>query len=38
MTENPTFYPRHRYRETGRAVEEGFRRDYFSKAVGYAGS
>jgi hypothetical protein len=25
--------PRHGYRETGRAVEDGFRRVYFSKAV-----
>ena len=38
MTENLTFYPRHGYRETGRATEDGFRRVYFSKAVGYAGS
>jgi N-acetylglutamate synthase-like GNAT family acetyltransferase len=33
MTENLTFYPRHGYRETGRAVEDGFRRVYFSKTV-----
>jgi ribosomal protein S18 acetylase RimI-like enzyme len=33
MTENLTFYPRHGYRETHRAVENGFRRVYFSKAV-----
>jgi ribosomal protein S18 acetylase RimI-like enzyme len=33
MTENLTFYPRHGYRETHRAVEDGFRRVYFSKAV-----
>jgi len=33
MTENLTFYPRHGYRETARAVEDGFRRVYFSKAV-----
>jgi N-acetylglutamate synthase-like GNAT family acetyltransferase len=33
MTENLTFYPRHGYRESGRAVEDGFRRVYFSKAV-----
>jgi ribosomal protein S18 acetylase RimI-like enzyme len=33
MTENLNFYPRHGYRETGRAVEDGFRRVYFSKAV-----
>jgi N-acetylglutamate synthase-like GNAT family acetyltransferase len=33
MTENLTFYPRHGYRETGRSVEDGFRRVYFSKTV-----
>jgi N-acetylglutamate synthase-like GNAT family acetyltransferase len=33
MTENLTFYPRHGYRETGRAVQDGFRRVYFSKAL-----
>jgi N-acetylglutamate synthase-like GNAT family acetyltransferase len=33
MTENLSFYPRHGYRETGRAVQDGFRRVYFSKAV-----
>jgi N-acetylglutamate synthase-like GNAT family acetyltransferase len=33
MTENLSFYPRHGYRETGRGVEDGFRRVYFSKAV-----
>ncbi|MFG1929569.1 GNAT family N-acetyltransferase [Mycobacterium sp. NPDC048908] len=33
MTENLTFYPRHGYRETGRGVEYGFRRVYFSKAL-----
>jgi N-acetylglutamate synthase-like GNAT family acetyltransferase len=33
MTENLTFYPRHGYRETGRAVQDGFRRVYFSKTV-----
>jgi N-acetylglutamate synthase-like GNAT family acetyltransferase len=33
MTENLTFYPRHGYRETRRAVEDGFRRVYFSKTV-----
>ena len=33
MTENLSFYPRHGYRETGRAVEHGFRRVYFSKTV-----
>jgi GNAT superfamily N-acetyltransferase len=38
MTENLTFYPRHGYRETGRAVEDGFRRVYFSKTVGNGGA
>ncbi|HTI75297.1 MAG TPA: GNAT family N-acetyltransferase [Mycobacterium sp.] len=33
MTENLTFYPRHGYRETGRATEHGFRRVYFSKML-----
>jgi N-acetylglutamate synthase-like GNAT family acetyltransferase len=33
MTENLTFYPRHGYRETGRAIEDGYRRVYFSKTV-----
>lgn len=33
MTENLSFYPRHGYRETGRAVEDRFRRVYFSKAL-----
>ena len=33
MTENLTFYPLHGYHETGRAVEDGFRRVYFSKTV-----
>jgi N-acetylglutamate synthase-like GNAT family acetyltransferase len=33
MTENLTFYPRHGYRETGRAVQDGYRRVYFSKTV-----
>jgi N-acetylglutamate synthase-like GNAT family acetyltransferase len=35
MTENLTFYPRHGYRETGRALQNGFRRVYFSKTVGH---
>ena len=35
MTENLTFYPRHGYRETGRALRDGFRRVYFSKTVGH---
>jgi N-acetylglutamate synthase-like GNAT family acetyltransferase len=34
MTENLSFYPRHGYRETGRAVQGGFRRVFFSKTVG----
>lgn len=33
MTENLSFYPRHGYRETGRAVQDGFRRVYFAKAM-----
>ena len=33
MTENLSFYPRHGYRETHRAVDDGFRRVFFSKAV-----
>jgi ribosomal protein S18 acetylase RimI-like enzyme len=33
MTENLTFYPRHGYRQTGRAVQDGFRRVYFSKTL-----
>jgi N-acetylglutamate synthase-like GNAT family acetyltransferase len=33
MTENLTFYPRHGYYETGRALQDGFRRVFFSKAV-----
>ena len=33
MTENLSFYPRHGYRETGRAQQDGFRRVYFSKTV-----
>jgi N-acetylglutamate synthase-like GNAT family acetyltransferase len=35
MTENLTFYARHGYRETGRALQDGFRRAYFSKTVGH---
>jgi ribosomal protein S18 acetylase RimI-like enzyme len=34
MTENLSFYPRHGYRETGRAAQDGFRRVFFSKTVG----
>lgn len=33
MTENLAFYPRHGYRETGRAEQDGFGRVFFSKAV-----
>jgi N-acetylglutamate synthase-like GNAT family acetyltransferase len=33
MTENLSFYPRHGYRETHRAVDDGFRRVYFSKTL-----
>jgi ribosomal protein S18 acetylase RimI-like enzyme len=33
MTENLVFYPRHGYRETGRALHEGFRRVFFVKIV-----
>ena len=33
MTENLAFYPRHGYRETRRAEENGFRRVFFSKQV-----
>jgi N-acetylglutamate synthase-like GNAT family acetyltransferase len=35
MTENLTFYARHGYRETGRALRDGFRRVYFSKTLGH---
>jgi N-acetylglutamate synthase-like GNAT family acetyltransferase len=31
MTENLVFYPRHGYRETGRAIQDGYRRVFFSK-------
>jgi ribosomal protein S18 acetylase RimI-like enzyme len=33
MTENLAFYPRHGYRETRRAEENGFRRVFFSKQL-----
>lgn len=33
MTENLGYYPRRGYSETGRRVENGFRRVYFRKAV-----
>ena len=31
MTENLGYYPRHGYRETHRATQDGFRRVYFTK-------
>lgn len=34
MTENLVFYPRHGYRETGRSVQDGYRRVFFAKPVG----
>jgi N-acetylglutamate synthase-like GNAT family acetyltransferase len=33
MTENLVFYPHHGYRETHRAVQDGYRRVFFSKAL-----
>jgi N-acetylglutamate synthase-like GNAT family acetyltransferase len=33
MTENLVFYPRHGYRETGRAIQDGYRRVFFSKSL-----
>jgi ribosomal protein S18 acetylase RimI-like enzyme len=33
MTENLAFYPRLGYSETGRRVEDGFRRVYYSKKL-----
>lgn len=33
MTENLVYYPRHGYRETGRAVQDGYRRVFFSKSL-----
>jgi len=36
MTENLTYYPRHGYRETHRATQDGYRRVFFTKAVGHA--
>ncbi len=38
MTENLTYYPRHGYRETHRATQDGYRRVFFTKAVGVAAS
>jgi N-acetylglutamate synthase-like GNAT family acetyltransferase len=34
MTENLVFYPRHGYRETGRGVQDGYRRVFFAKRLG----
>lgn len=34
MTENQAYYPRHGYRQTHRATEDGFDRVYYSKRVG----
>jgi N-acetylglutamate synthase-like GNAT family acetyltransferase len=34
MTENLVFYPRHGYRETGRGVQDGYRRVFFAKSLG----
>jgi len=36
MIENLTYYPRHGYRETHRATQDGYRRVFFTKAVGHA--
>ena len=33
MTENLGYYPRHGYRETHRATQEGFRRVFFTKVL-----
>lgn len=33
MTENLTYYPRHGYRETHRATQDGYRRVFFTKAA-----
>ena len=33
MTENIAYYPRRGYRETGRGVEDGYRRVFFAKTV-----
>ena len=33
MTENLVYYPRHGYRETGRAIQDGYRRVFFSKSL-----
>jgi ribosomal protein S18 acetylase RimI-like enzyme len=36
MTENLAFYPRHGYRITGRAEQDGYRRVFFSKQLSQA--
>ena len=36
MTENLEYYPRRGYAETGRGTQDGYRRVFFSKAVGGA--
>lgn len=33
MTENLDFYPRHGYRETGRGIQEDYRRVFFTKSL-----
>ena len=33
MTENLTYYPRHGYRESHRAMEHGYRRVFFTKTL-----
>jgi N-acetylglutamate synthase-like GNAT family acetyltransferase len=33
MTENLVFYPRHGYRETGRGLQDGYRRVFFAKKL-----
>jgi N-acetylglutamate synthase-like GNAT family acetyltransferase len=33
MTENLAFYPRRGFHETGRCVQDGFRRVFFAKAL-----
>lgn len=37
MTENLDYYPRRGFEETGRQIDEGFRRVYFRKAVALRG-
>lgn len=33
MTENLTYYPRHGYRETHRATQDGYQRVFFTKSI-----